>query len=221
MISAILLIIAVVFVMFLLHLLAKNDFVLLRKNVSLHELFDTAILSLMFGLFIARVFYIIDVQNFSLFNPFRFFHLIKLPGLSLYGFFVGIIPLMYYLLRKKKVTFRIYDIFFISLLPIFIVSLVTRPYSLFLPDYVVRIILFFVGVVLLWVLVKFYQNYTLRDGSIALIIFMLVSLDLFLYEFTIDHASLLLSLTLSQILAVVLFVISLGLFVKNQHFFKR
>ncbi len=219
MIEFTLIIIALIFSMFLLFNLAKNDFVLLRKNVSLHELFDAAILSMAVGLLFARIFFVIDMQEYSWFHPFRFFHLVKVPGLSLYGFFVGVIPALYLLLRRKKVLHRVYDILFISLLPLFVVTLVTRSYSLGVPSLFVQIGLAVAAIAIIGIFTTFFHNYTLRDGSLALIIFMLLSVDLLLKGFLDSHQDLLFMLSLSQIFSVVLFIVSVALLMQNQGIF--
>ncbi|HRN96171.1 MAG TPA: prolipoprotein diacylglyceryl transferase [Candidatus Levybacteria bacterium] len=216
MIEFLLLLVTVFFSMFLVYSLAKNDFVLLRKNVSLHELFDGVILSMLVGLLLARIFYLFEIQEFSWFHPFRFFHLLKLPGLSLFGFFVGIIPVLYFFLRKKKVLLRTYDIVFIALFPVFIFSLVTRSYSLLIPGFVIQILLAVAGCIILWICTRFYHNYTLKDGSIAMIICMVICLDLFLYGFVGEHKTLLLIFSFSQISSVILFLGAGVFLIKNQ-----
>ncbi len=221
MITIIGLVIASVFVLFLLHLLSKNDFVLLRKNVSLYELFDAMLITMAIGLFTARLFFVLDTQNFSWFNPFRFFHLVRLPGLSFYGFILGVIPFVYFILRKKKVISRVYDILSIALIPIFIVSIVVRDYSLPVPDFVIQSLLFFIGVTILSIVVKFFHNYTLRDGSIALIIICLFSIDSLLYAFTADNAPVIVGMTVSQCIAIPVIIASIILFVMNQKIIKK
>lgn len=216
MIEFIILLIVLLYIMFLVYSLAKNDFVLLRKNVSLPELFDGVILSMISGLFFARVFYLIEIQEFTWFHPFRFVHLVKLPGLSIFGFFVGVIPVLYYMLRKKKVMQRVYDIVFISLFPLFVFSLITRTYSLAIPSFLIQIFLAFAGSVILWICTRFYHNYTLKDGSIAMIICMFMSVDLFLYGFVSKHKILISSFSFSQICAVLLFVGAAILLLRNQ-----
>lgn len=216
MIEFILFIPVLFFVMFLVYSLAKNDFVLLRKNISLHELFDGVLLSMVVGLLLARIFYLVEIQEFSWFHPFRFFHLVKLPGLSLFGFFVGVIPVLYFLLRKKKVLLRVYDIVFISLLPVFIFSLVTRDYSLIIPSFILQIFLGVAGCIILWICTRFYHNYTLRDGSVAMIICMFISLDLFFYGFIGQHQTLFTVLSFSQVCSILLFIGTGALLIKNQ-----
>lgn len=209
-------IIALIFTMFLLFNLAKNDFVLLRKNVSLHELFDAVIISMLVGLLFARIFFVIDVQEYSWFHPFRFFHLIKIPGLSLYGFFVGVVPALYFLLRKKKVLHRVYDIMFISVLPLFVVTLAARTYTLGVPSMVIQLGLAVAAICIIAIFITFFHNYTLKDGSLALLIFMLVSVDLFLNGFQESSRSLIFSLSLSQLFSAALFLVSIVLLLHNQ-----
>jgi hypothetical protein len=202
--------------MFLVYSLAKSDFVLLRKNVSLHELFDGIIISMAVGLFLARVFYIIELQEFSWFHPFRFVHLARLPGLSIFGFFIGVLPVLYLFLKRKKVLLRVYDIVFISFLPLFMFSLITRTYSLVIPGYIVQVLLAFAGLLVLWICTKFYHNYTLKDGGIAMIILMFFSIDLLIYGFVAKYSPLVSILSFSQLSAVILFFGALTVFVLNQ-----
>jgi hypothetical protein len=202
--------------MYLVYSLAKNDFVLLRKNITLYELFDGVLISMLVGLLLARIFYIIEIQEFSWFHPFRFVHLARLPGLSLFGFFIGVIPVLYLFIRRKKVLLRVYDIVLISLLPLFMFSLITRSYSLIIPGYIVQFLLALAGLLVLWICKKFYHNYTLKDGSIAMIILMFISLDLLIYGFVAKLAPLMSVLSFSQISAVILFISSLIIFILNQ-----
>lgn len=202
--------------MYLIHALAKNDFVLLRKNVSLYELFDGVIISMIVGLILARIFYIIEIQDFSWFHPFRFVHLARLPGLSLFGFFIGVLPVLFFFIRRKKVLLRVYDIVFISLFPLFMFSLITRTYSLIIPGYVIQLLLALAGLIVLWICTKFYHNYTLRDGSIAMIILLFISTDLLLYGFVADYSPIIGIFSFSQLCALVVSIGSLVFFVLNQ-----
>src|SRR3990167_55796 len=99
---------------FILYLVSRQDFVLLRKNISLSQMFDAAIIAFVIAFFSSRLLYILNSQDFSLFHIIKFFHLIKFPGLSLLGLFLGGAFALYVIFRKRRALGRLYDIFTIS-----------------------------------------------------------------------------------------------------------
>src|SRR3989344_825223 len=104
---------------FALFLFSKQDFVLLRQNISLSEIFDAAIIVFLLALLAGRIFYILDTFNFQLLHLVKFFYLTKFPGISTLGFFFGAAGGVLLLFRNKKGLRRIYDIFSISFFPLF------------------------------------------------------------------------------------------------------
>ena len=66
---------------FLLFLFSKQDFVLLRQNISLSEMFDAAIVIFLFAILTGRIFYVLDSFNFELLHALRFFYITRFPGI--------------------------------------------------------------------------------------------------------------------------------------------
>jgi prolipoprotein diacylglyceryltransferase len=93
---------------------------------------------------------------------------------------------------------------------------VTRSYSLIVPAFLIEILLGIAGLIILWICIKFFHNYTLKDGSIAMIICMFMCTDLFFYGFIGKHPTLFTALTFSQICSVILFIGAGTLLIKNQ-----
>lgn len=114
----------VCFIVFLyvLYTLAKDDFVINRKNISLDNIFDTAFLTAISALFFSRLFFVLihpkpvffTILGFSLFSYF--------PGLSLIGAALGgLVFFLPYLKRKNIPMGKAIDIFalaFLSALPV-------------------------------------------------------------------------------------------------------
>ncbi len=106
-----------IFFLFCLHVFGKDDFVLIRKNVSLESLFNLAFVSGGFALFFARLFFVLGHPNLKYLNPLVFFIFPYFPGLSLIGGILGAVGYLYIYARQQKYPFeRILDIFSLSFL---------------------------------------------------------------------------------------------------------
>lgn len=111
------LLICFVIFLFYLHYAAKEDFVLIRKNISLEQLFDIAFLTGFAALFSARLFYVLFHASVSYLNPLVFFGLPYYPGLSLAGGIVGAgLFLVMYGRNGKLPAARIADFFSVACL---------------------------------------------------------------------------------------------------------
>lgn len=101
------------------YVLANDDFIFLRRDVTMEKLFNIIFLGSLFGLFTARLFYGLffakDIfSNLLVFLVFPYF-----PGLSLLGGVVGIGVYFIFLATRKKDELslgRIFDFFSIAFL---------------------------------------------------------------------------------------------------------
>lgn len=116
------------FVLFLfcLHIFGKDDFILLRKNISLETLFNLAFIAAGIGLFSARVVYVAEHPSSTYLNPLVFFIFPYFPGLSLVGGICGSLVYLYlYCKQQKYPVGRVLDIFsmaFLSIIPIGVIG---------------------------------------------------------------------------------------------------
>lgn len=121
-VQAVLIIFSSLIFLFTLFLLSREDFIFLRKNVSLYEVFDVAFLVLLFALFFARLCYVIFHFRPTYLNPLVFFLLPYYPGLSLVGGVLGaLITILVLTKRHKYPRGRFLDFFafaFLSALPL-------------------------------------------------------------------------------------------------------
>lgn len=215
MIYFILLILVLFISLFVLYILTRQDFVLLRQNISLAQIFDLAAISFLAAFLVGRLFFILDNFMFGLFNVLRFFHLIRFPGISTIGFFIGGAVSIYFLFGKKKGMGRIYDIFAISFFPLYSFFLISQKIvlkTIYFPIILSVILIFIFGF-----FVRSHNKYILKDGSISLLFLLIISLISFIFEiFDKTKHVLFLNFTLMQIITLPVFLFSIVLFVINQ-----
>lgn len=200
--------------LFLLYTLSKNDFILLRKNITIHQVFNFAFIILLCTYFFGRIFYIVNSQKLLLLNPLAFMHIFKFPGFSLLGAFVGGIILLSILVKDKKALPRIFDIFYLSFFPFFSLSLLFIPFNFF----VIQISAFILSFIILFTLLKFHHDYTFRDGSLFFVILMLVFLTTCIADVFIKQKTVLYMLSFSQLMSGVGFLLSVVFLIKNELF---
>lgn len=196
---------------FILYLLSRNDFVLVRQNVSLTEVFNLTISGAIFAGIMSRVFYVFDTNSWNLFNPLVFFHIIKVPGLSVFGFYITMAVWVYLQLKKQKALPRIFDIISLSFSSVILFSLLIPYFQV--PIYFIQLAIFVIALVLTAILFKMNRAYKLKDGSITFLIFFLVSLQNFILAILFGKN---LSLSPTFYLSFIIMVLSLGFFANNQ-----
>lgn len=112
-----LLILCFIISLFSLYILSHDDYVFLRKNVSLEQIFNGAVLGFFVSVFFARLFYVLLNPDLKFLNPLTFFLFPYFPGLSIIGGIIGAVLFLYLYFPKKKVpTGRIFDFFSFSAL---------------------------------------------------------------------------------------------------------
>src|SRR3989344_6655980 len=114
---------------FLLFVFSRHDFVLLRQNISLAQIFDLAIFVVVFAFLGGRIFFILNNFDVQLLHVLRFFHVLKFPGISSLGFALGGALAVVIFFGKKKAVGRILDIFSIAFFPLYIFSIVSVKYQ--------------------------------------------------------------------------------------------
>jgi hypothetical protein len=98
--------------LFAVYMLSKDDFILLRRNVSVEQIFDSAFLMAAFALLLSRFMFVGLHFKTDYFNPLVFFLVPYFPGLSLAGALLGSLVFVWFYTRFFKMpTGRIADIF--------------------------------------------------------------------------------------------------------------
>lgn len=169
--------------LFLLYCFANDDFVLLRKNVSIEKVFNLAFLVLIAGLFSARLFYVILHFNKAFLNPLVFFLFPYFPGLSFIGGIIGgLLFLLFYAKKNKLPAGRLADLFtlaFYCTLPFGLIInalVITRTFGLIDASILIVFALVCLGGV------KVLNKSVLKDGSISILMLLSLAIILFLSD---------------------------------------
>lgn len=178
------LVLAFCFVIFLyiVYVLSRDDFVILRSNTSVEKIFNVAYLSVFFSLLSARLFYVLSNPKPIFATPLGFLLFPYFPGLSLIsgllgGYLISIIILKFWKLPIGRIT----DFFSMGFLTAFPVGFLFSFFSsinqkLSLPFYF-SIILY---LLLLFVFVKFVLSMStggkIKDGSLSFLFMLSFSL---------------------------------------------
>ncbi len=118
---------------------AREDFILLRKNVSLEHMFSMSFLTFLVGLFFARLFFVIGNFSSHYLNLLVFLVFIYFPGLSFAGGVLGGLGFLWLFTKRKKMPFgRIFDIFALS----FLFAIYVGNLSVFIVDILFKKVLF-------------------------------------------------------------------------------
>ncbi len=154
----IILLLCMVIFFFGLHVLAKDDLLLVRKNITLESLFNIAFVMLFVGLFTARLVFALSNPDPAFLNPLVFFLFPYFPGLSLVGGIIGsMVFLFFYSQRKRLPLGKLYDFFsmsFAASLPFgylgvqLLIGMEDYFLGIFLPILYLLILLFFVKILL-------------------------------------------------------------------------
>lgn len=106
------------FILFLysIYKLVKDDYVFIRKNISLEQVFDITFIVMSVGLFFARLFYFVFNPQQIDQNIFLAFFSTNIPGLSLFGGIIGGAGALLLIGKYKKIPLeRLFDFFTLAL----------------------------------------------------------------------------------------------------------
>jgi hypothetical protein len=160
--------------------LARDDFILLRKSITLEQIFNYAFLSALIALLSGRILYVFLHPSLRYLNPLIFLIFIYFPGISVIGAVLGVLIFLFFISRKKKVPRgRIYDVFSLSflcglasnlLLTQLVSFIFTRKFS------VVIIACSIVFFILFTIFTIIFQKGRTKDGMIGIVSFISFSL---------------------------------------------
>lgn len=200
--------------LFCLYLLANDDFVLLRKDVSLERVFNIAFLVAIFSLISSRVLFIVLNPSSNFLNPLVFFLFPYFPGLTLTGGLVGGIIAFFILVKRgKSPTARLFDFFSISFLcPMalgFLGYFLLSKSKFFSFHYISLIVVYLaLFVVFLKILLPRLLNGQLKEGTIG-IIFLISFSAISVLENFIGRIGKTFSFSIEDFILLFLFIVSL------------
>lgn len=172
--------------LYIVYYLAKDDFVLVRKDIPLTKVFNTAFLGGIIALLFARLIFVTSYPTPTLLNPLGFFAFYYYQGLSLVGAIAGVEVFTYLFCQYKRIPAgKIFDIFCLALIGVLPVGIIGNFLLHFGKPDIFTIIFFVCSLILLPVFGKFIYPFSVRgeikDGSLG---FIFVSVFSFLYFLT-------------------------------------
>lgn len=101
--------------LFFAYQLGRDDFVFLRKNVSIEQIFNSIFLGFFVAIFTARLAYIAFHPSIKFLNPLVFLALPYFPGLSFLGGVAGLFGFSFaYFYQRKLPSQRLLDMYTVS-----------------------------------------------------------------------------------------------------------
>ncbi len=167
------LILCFILFLFVLYSLSKDDFVILRKDISMETIFNTAFMVSLIALLMGRIFFISLHPRPVFFSVLGFLLFPYFPGLSLIGGVLGgVFFLFLYATYKKLPLGKFFDLFSLSFLfalpfgSFFVLLLIQNSLKLYVA---IEMILFLVVLLVFVKLILPLSNRgTIRDGSLGL-----------------------------------------------------
>jgi prolipoprotein diacylglyceryltransferase len=207
--------------LYALYRFVKDDYIFIRKGISLEQAFDFAFITLWSGLFVSRaLFLLFNLHKGE--NLFLDFFSVKNGGLSLTGGIVGAIFAVYLISKYKRLPLgRLGD--FLSLSFLYSLPL------LFLADAVfVRnndLLIVFLNAIVYFVMLLFFiqflypkvMNRTLREGMMGILFLLFFSLIALTTSLLISLKNIQIFINPENIILILLFIISIVLLIKQEH----
>lgn len=199
---------------------SKEDFLLLRKNISLDDFFNLSFVIFFISLFFSRLIFVLENFNPLYLHPLVFLIFPYFPGLSFSGaIFFGFLFFWFLLKRKKRPINRIFDIFSLSFAISFSFQLfVLFLFNLLLKQFTFLIFAFLFLSFLTSVFIWLFQKNKLKDGSIGYLTIAILIIS-FLIGFFIQNIKLMFFQNKFEFFALILIMIlSIFSFIKTEFF---
>ena|ERR1700722_11765475 len=212
---------ALLLFLYSLYRLVKDDYVFIRKGISLEQSFDIAFITLWVSLFTARLFYLIFNSHSVSVVFYNFFNL-KIGDFSLTGAVIGGTIAIYLVGKYKKLPLgRLCD--FLSLSFLYTLPLVFLANSFFVAKNV--LLSMFLDAVIYFVLLLFFVqflypkilNRTLKEGTLSLLFLLLFSIIALTTTLLVSLKNIQSFISPENFVLVLLFIVSLILLIKQEY----
>ncbi|HUD44506.1 MAG TPA: hypothetical protein VMR41_03130 [Patescibacteria group bacterium] len=182
-------IICYIFFLFYLYKLGKEDFVLIRKNVALEQLFNITFIATIVSFLVARLCYVLSHFNVTYLNPLKFFVLPYFPGLVFPALIVG--GYLYIWYKRKLPSGRLIDFYALalaSIMPLLALCQLFLPGQQLIVQVVLAIIHFFIYLFFRFLLLPRVNRGEIKDGTLGLLFLAVICTTSFLQDaFTNTH----------------------------------
>src|ERR1035437_5004431 len=206
--------------LYVLYYLSRDDFVIVRKDISMERIFNLVFLTSIVSLFFSRLFFVLINSDPKLLSPLGFLAIPYFPGLSLVGGMLGAEFFIFlYGSFRKLPTGKVLDLFtlsFMATLPLGLIInfIINLGKVSFLSDLV---FIFSIFILLLFakIIYPFSNRGEIKDGSLGLIFGTIFSFLYFMAKLFLNLKGFSF-LSLDNILILVLLFSSLILLVNQE-----
>lgn len=173
--------------LFFLYRLGREDFVLIRKNIALEQLFDLTFITTIIAVLAGRLAYAILHLDKSFLNPLKFFVIPYFPGFVLPGAIAGAFLFLWLLYKKKKTpSGRLIDFYAISLLSIMpFLTLAEQflfPRGVAISELILSLIYAVIFFIFMFILMPRLSRGEIKDGSVGLTFLGILAIISFLQD---------------------------------------
>lgn len=209
------------FILFLyfLYKLVKDDYVFIRKNISMEQIFDIAFIVSGVSLFFSRLFHFI-FNPFLKQNIFLDYFSPNVEGLSLFGALVGGAGSLYLFARFKKIPFgRLFDVFTLALivaLPLGFLGSAFLVSNFTFLSYLGNALVYFIFAIFC---VKYVHpklnSRELKEGNVQIIFLLFFSIVLLINAIMLREEGKITLISIESIVLFLFFIFSLVLFLRQ------
>ena len=213
--------------LFIVYILSHDDYVFLRKNISMEQVFNLSFLTGFFAIFFSRLLYVLSNPSIDYLNPLVFFLFTYFPGLSLAGAILG--SLVFMLISNKKIPkSRLFDFFSIAFLGSstlgFLIFKIINLLSDKLKNYyefVIPFIYFVFFVVFIKILFPMQRKGELKDGTLGYLALSSFSVVTFLTNLWSQKNRIFFIFGVEDIFLAIIFIFSMILLSKQEKLFQK
>ncbi len=160
---------------------SKDDFVLMRRNITTDRVFNITFLVVLVGMLFARIFFVAFHFKSAYFNPLVFFLFPYFPGLSVAGGVgASALFLILFTYRSKLPTLHLFDIFSLSFLGtapfVWLMWMISAKGSPFL------ILVSLFDLIILWFLVTLFVKAKFSEGTVGFVTLIISSVFLYIAQ---------------------------------------
>jgi len=160
--------------LYVLYYLSRDDFVIVRKDISMERIFNLVFLTSIVSLFFSRLFFVLINSDPKLLSPLGFLAIPYFPGLSLVGGMLGaeIFIFLYGSFRKLPIG-KVLDLFtlsFMTTLPLgLIINFIINLGKVSFLSNLVFVFSIFILLLFAKIIYPFSNKGEIKDGSLGLI----------------------------------------------------
>ncbi|MCL5432928.1 MAG: prolipoprotein diacylglyceryl transferase [Patescibacteria group bacterium] len=202
--------------LFCMYLLTKDDFVILRKNITMEQIFNISFIAFFVAIVFSRIFFVVFTFDEKFLNPLVFLVFPYFPGFSVVGAVFGGLAFFVFKSFKSKMPMRhMLDLYCLSIIPGLIFGLFI--YIVFIQKLIVSfailIPIFFLGL-FIFLTLFFYRN-KFKEGSTGFLFLACFSVILLLSKL-IKTKNLGLLIGNEWIILVLIFLLSAYFFIRQE-----